>query len=59
MRFYSLLAELVDLDLEPYSPEVEERRAVLQDDIRALPGYPRRYHPENDLIVPVTTSEQR
>ena len=59
MQFYSLLAELVDLEQEPASPEREERRAVLQDEIRALPSFPRRYHPEDDLIVPVTTSEMR
>lgn len=57
-RFYALLAELVDLEQEPLTPELWNRVETLRDEIRALPGYPKRYHPENDLIVPVTTSEQ-
>ena len=57
MRFWDLLAELVDLELEPTSPELLERMEALRCDIRALPGYPRQYDPERDLIVPITTSE--
>lgn len=59
MRFRSLLGELVDLEGEPASPEREARAEALREDIRALPGFPVRYHPEDDLIVPVTTSAQR
>lgn len=59
MKFWSLLEELVDLEQEPASPECEERMEALREDIRSLPGYPRRYDPEADLIVPVTSSEQR
>jgi len=59
MKFYDLLAELVDLEGYPYDPEIEARMEALRDDIRALPGYPRKYHPDRDLIVPVVTSEQR
>lgn len=58
-RFEALLGELVDLELEPWSGEREARAEALREDIRALPGYPRNYHPEDDVIVPVLTSVQR
>jgi hypothetical protein len=57
MRFRDLLYELVDLEMEPQTPEVLERMASLREDISSLPGYPRNAHPERDLIVPVTTTE--
>jgi hypothetical protein len=59
MRFRDLLSELVELELEPQDPEVKTRMAILQDDIRHLPGYPRKYDPDRDTIVPVTTSMTR
>ena len=59
MKFYDLLGELVDLEGYPRDAEIEARMEALRDDIRALPGYPRKYHPDRDLIVPVVTSEQR
>lgn len=58
-RFQDLLGELVDLESEPWSPEREARAEALREDIRALPGYPRNYHAEDDVIVPVTSSVQR
>ena len=57
-QFYDLLHELVELEHVPWEPEVASRMEALRDDIRALPGYPRRYDPERDVIVPVVTSEQ-
>lgn len=59
MRFRELLSELVELESDPQTPEVANRMAGLRDDIRHLPGYPRRYDPDRDTIVPVTTSVQR
>lgn len=57
-KFRDLLGELVDLEQEPHSDAVEKRMEALREDIRALPGFPKRYDPERDLIVPITTSEQ-
>lgn len=59
MRFRSLLHELVDLETWPQTPELLLRMEALREEIRGLPGFPRRYDPERDLIVPVTTSMQR
>lgn len=60
MRFRELLHELVELEYaDQDDPEVQQRMEALREDIRALPGYPRRYHPDYDLIVPVTTTAQR
>jgi len=59
MKFRELLHELVDLEQEVESPGVKQRMLSLREDIRALPGFPKRYDPDRDLIVPVTTSEQR
>ena len=59
-RFQELLTRLLELELESQrSPEVRAETAAVQEEIRGLPGYPKRYHPENDLIVPVVTTEQR
>jgi hypothetical protein len=58
-RFRELLHELLDTEYESQSdPEVQARMEMLREEIRALPGYPKRYHPERDLIVPVVTTEQ-
>lgn len=55
-RFRELLYDLVDRETQdPRDPELE----AIRDDIRHLPGFPRGYDPENDVIVPVTTTEQR
>ena len=59
MRFRDLLFELVDLENEPPTPEVQNRMAILQDEIRSLPDFPRNYDPERDEIEPVTTSAMR
>lgn len=59
MKFRDLLMELVDLECDPPSYERERRMESLRDDIRSLPGYPRSYDPERDVIVPVTTSSMR
>ena len=59
MRFRALLAELVDLETEPDSYEVRNAMEVLRDEIRSLPGFPRAFDPERDIIVPTTTSAQR
>ena len=59
MKFRTLLSELIDLETWPASLEVETRKQLLQAEIRDLPGFPRRYDPERDLIVPVTTTEMR
>ena len=59
MRFRDLLSELVDLEQEVSSGEVSLRMEALREEIRALPGFPRRFDPERDTIVPVTTSAQR
>ena len=59
LRFRELLEALVDAELEAQDlPEVQQRMATLRDDIRHLPGYPRGYDPEHDLIVPVVTTAQ-
>lgn len=58
-RFRSLLHELVDLEQQPDEPETRQRMVALRQDILALPGFPRRFDPDHDLIVPVTTSAQR
>lgn len=59
MQFRSLLHELVELETWPATEEREIRMERLREEIRSLPGFPRRYDPERDLIVPVTTSAQR
>ena len=60
MKFRSLLAELVDLEQEsPSDPDVQQHMESLREEIRALPGFPKRYDPERDVIVPRTTSAQR
>jgi len=59
MRFRELLSELVDLEQEVPSDEVSLRMEALREEIRSLPGFPRRFDPERDTIVPVTTSTQR
>ncbi|MFQ6030818.1 MAG: hypothetical protein ACE5Q6_25390 [Dehalococcoidia bacterium] len=58
-KFQELLQELVYLETRDQTdPIVLDRMACLRDDIRHLPGYPRDYHPEWDVIVPVVTTEQ-
>ncbi len=59
MKFTDLLNELVALELEPQEPETLARMAALRDEIRSLPRFPRKFHPERDVIVPVVTSAQR
>ena len=59
MRFRDLLSERMDLEQEPQSFEVLARTQALEEDIRALPGYPKKYDPDRDVIVPVTTSSSR
>lgn len=59
MRFRELLHERVDLESWPQTPETLLRMQVLEEEIRGLPGFPRRFDSERDLIVPVTTSLQR
>lgn len=59
LKFRALLEELVGLETEPASPEREARAEGLREDIRALPGFPRRLDPDADLVVPVVTSTQR
>jgi len=59
MQFRALLHELVERETYPQTLENEMRMQNLREEIRSLPGFPRRYDPERDLIVPVTTSVQR
>jgi len=60
LKFRDLLQELVDAEsLDQSDPEVRNRMETLRDDIRHLPGYPRSYDPEHDLIVPVVTTASR
>lgn len=59
MRFRELLTRLVELEWETQTPEVLAEMEALRDDIRSLPGYPRRYDHGRDVIVPVTTTAQR
>ena len=59
MRFRELLAELVDLEDDPDTPERTDRMFALREDIRALPNFPVRYDVDRDVIMPVTTSTQR
>jgi len=59
MKFRSLLHERVDLEQEPPSFEVESRMRALEEEIQSLPGFPKGYDPERDLIVPMTSSTQR
>ena len=59
MHFRDLLEELVDLEQEPESFERETKMEALREAIRTLPDFPRGYDPEQDVIVPVTTSEMR
>jgi hypothetical protein len=59
MRFRSLLHERVELEAEPASFEVESRMRALEEEIASLPGFPRGYDPDRDVIVPLTSSTQR
>lgn len=59
MQFRALLQERVELESWPQTPEILLRMQSLEEEIRGLPGFPRRYDPERDLIVPVTSSVQR
>jgi hypothetical protein len=60
MKFRALLAELVDLEQESQrDPDVQAKMEALREDIRSLPGFPKRFDLDRDLIVPVTTSTQR
>lgn len=59
LKFRALLEELVGLEQEPEGPEREARAEALREDIRHLPGFPQRFHPVDDTIVPVVTSVQR
>jgi len=60
LRFRELLHELVALESEDQtSRDVLERMEALRDDIRRLPGYPMKYHPHRDLIIPTVTTAQR
>lgn len=59
MKFRDLLGELVALEQEPQEPEILARMEALREDIRALPGYPKRYDPDRDWICPVTNSVAR
>ena len=59
MAFRSLLQELVELESYPQTLETEMRMERLREEIRGLPGFPKRYNVNLDLIVPVTTSVQR
>lgn len=60
LRFREWLHELVALEYaDQTDPEVVDRMAGLRDAIRRLPGYPRQYDVERDIIVPVVTTVQR
>ena len=59
MQFRALLMELVDLETYPQTPETLMKMEALREEIRGLPGFPRRYDERRDLIVPITTSVQR
>lgn len=60
MRFRDFLHRLVDLEgYPPSDPEVQNEMEALREEIRALPGFPRRYDPDYDVIVPVTTTAMR
>jgi len=59
LRFREPLETLVDLELADLTdPQVQDQMATLRDDIRHLPGFPRGYDPEGDLIVPTVTTAQ-
>jgi len=59
-RFRELLHELVELEYANQRDSgVLQRMEGLRDAIRHLPGYPRRYNPERDTIVPITTTVSR
>ncbi len=59
MKFRELLHELVELETWPVTEELLVRMENLREEIRGLPGFPRRFDAERDTIVPVTTSMQR
>lgn len=59
MLFRTLLQELVELESWPQTLETAQRMEFLREEIRGLPGFPKRYNERTDLIVPVTTSVQR
>ena len=60
MKFRALLAELVDLEQDNQrDPQVLQAMEALREDIRSLPGFPRKFDPDRDVVVPVTTSTQR
>lgn len=60
MRFRDYLYRLVDLEsYNPRDPEVIQEMEALREEIRALPGYPRKYDAERDVIMPVTTTAMR
>lgn len=59
-HFRELLHELVELEVAPQNDHVvQQRMEALRDAIRHLPGFPLRFDPELDTIVPVTTSVSR
>ena len=55
-RFEDMLSELLEIEGID-DPLINSQREALQEDIRSLPGYPRGYDPDRDVIVPVPTSE--
>ena len=59
-RFQELLHRLLELEQESQrSPEVRAETAAVQEEIRGLPGYPKVYDIDRDVIEPVVTTEQR
>jgi len=52
-RWQSILRQLEDLD------ESSEAALLLHEEARSLPGFPRHYHEERDLIVPEIASTSR
>jgi hypothetical protein len=59
MKFRALLHERIELESWPQTPEIQLRMQLLEEEIRSLPGFPRRFDPDRDLIIPVTTSVSR
>jgi len=60
MRFREMLTRLVECEsLSQRDPEVQQEMEALREDLRALPGFPKRYDVERDWIVPITTTAMR
>lgn len=58
LRAVDLFRELEEIE-GLVEPDQVQRRYALMDEVMGLPGYPRDYDPDRDVIDPQITSEMR